>query len=332
MASGTDAAHTAEAERPSAGTARPFGDTRPAEAGTKPAGMKPADATNRTVADTERLGIDALGLDADIADQPAHRWEVGEADSWEPSVTDTWNPPAANPTANRPSASRPGAKPPVEPEAGETETRPAVLPDERSVPPTVSPAERAVRSARQALDQALLTEGPEAEAPAPQIDPARMAISLASLAAERMRAGVPAGDGLVTGFGLARQTATGLIALGERLLEPAARLTAGAVQSAARLPVAGRPIRAALRSGEWVARSGNQAREKLRAWIDSARHPGPATPESGALESSGYEASRPEARDREPMRGREAGPASLSSQDSPQRTFTDGSGPAASRP
>jgi hypothetical protein len=291
MASGRNPAHTAEAEHPSAGSARSFVDTAP------------TDPNARTVADTERLGLEGVGVDRDVADRPAHQWEVGGADSWEPSVTDTWNPPAAHPpaSANRPASTTPPAS-----------ARPPALPAERSVPPAVPPTERAAQSARQALDQALRSAGLEAEAPAPEMDPARMALSLATLAAERMRAGVPAGDGLVTGLGLARQTANGLRALGGRLLEPASRLTVGALQNAARLPVAGLPARAALRSGQWVARSGAQAREKLRAWFEGVRVP---NHETLARESRSIRVV-----------------TSPSMKDSPQRTSTNDTGAADSRP
>src|SRR5690606_28123767 len=146
-------------------------------------------------------------------------------DSWEASVTDTWNPPASGSPVEASGSPREASGSPGEAQVGETElreteARPAELPAERSVPPAVPPGDRAVRSARQALDEALRLAGPGTETAAPEMDPARMAVSLASLAAERMRAGVPAGDGLVTGFGLARQTANGLLALGQRLLEP----------------------------------------------------------------------------------------------------------------
>ena len=254
MASASNAAHTAEAEQASTGTARSLADPAPADA--------------NGYADAERLGLDGPGVAGDVADRPAHQWEVGEADSWEPSVTDTWNPPLPSPTSGAPARSDESPR-----AAGEGEAAAATLPAEQSVPPTVPPADRAAQSAREALDQALRSARPEDEAAAPDMDPARMAVSLASLAAERIRAGVPAGDGLITGLGLARQTANGLLALGERLVEPASRITASAVRGAAQLPFAGLPIRAALRSGQWVARSGTQVREKLRAWFEGARIP-----------------------------------------------------------
>jgi hypothetical protein len=288
MASGRNPAHTGEAEHPSAGTARSFVDTAH------------IDPNART--DLQRPRGDGSGAGSDVADRPAHEWEVGGADSWEPSVTDTWNPPAS---ASPPAATNPPAS------ANPPANRPA-LPAERSVPPAVPPTERAAQSARRALDQALRSAGPETETPAPEMDPARMAISLASLAAERMRAGVPAGDGLVTGFGLARQTANGLRALGGRLLEPASRLTVGALQGAARLPVAGLPARAALRSGQWVARSGAQAREKLRALFEGARAPNHETVERDARNTRAV--------------------TSPSTEDSQQRTSAHDTGRADSRP
>lgn len=314
MASGRNAAHTAEAEphtppgEPSAGTARSRADTARADTNER--------SSTTGYADTERLGLEGLGTGGDVADRPAHQWEVGEVDSWEPSVTDTWNPPL--PGNSPPSGKPPGASAPRD--SAQVAAGAAALPAERSVPPTVPPAERAVQSARQALDQALQSAEPEAGPP----DPARMAIGLASLAAERVRAGVPAGDGLVTGFGLARQTANGLLALGERLLQPASRLTASALQGASRLPVAGLPVRAALWSGQWVARSGAQVREKVRAWFE-----GVPRPNRGA--SPMHEAGPPH----------EAGPnhsatntfaAGPSTEDSPQGTLTLGPGTTARRP
>ncbi|MBX6722353.1 MAG: hypothetical protein IRY92_03795 [Dactylosporangium sp.] len=299
MASGRNAAHTAEAERSSADTARSFVDT----AGTNDRHTNDRQTNDKTVADMERLGLDAPGITGDVADRPAHQWEVGDADSWEPSMTDTWNPPASgNPPASR--RADPAAS---EATAGAPEARPAALPAERSVPPAVPPAERAVRSARQALEEALRSPEPGTETPAPKLDPTRMAASLAALAAERVRAGVPAGDGLVTGLGLARQTANGLLALGQRLFEPASRVAAGAVQNAARLPVAGLPVRAALRSGQWLARSGAQAREKLRASVGGVRRPA-----------------------RQTVDPNEAEPTPSSTNDSPERTSEPGAGARAS--
>jgi hypothetical protein len=231
----------------------------------------------RTGADTQRLGIDD-----DVADRPAHAWEIDDDASWEPVVPDTWEPPEAGTSAEAPEAEAawsdaarsarewadaganlgevPAADEaghsPIQPSAdvrpaGPADVRPAGAADLR---PT-GPQERAAEREDEGEDDAGAPDG------AP---PARMALGLASLAAQRMRSEVPVGDGLITGLGLLRQTAEGLMALGERLLTPASRVASVALRGAAAVPVAGVPVRVALRSGEWLASSAARVRDRAQ--------------------------------------------------------------------
>lgn len=215
----------------------------------------------RAVADTERLGVDP-----DLSDRPAHAWEVDEGESWESVAPDTWEPPEdAGPEAEVVSddeeAWRDSAR--MAYTRAQAEADQAAPPDDRTTggESRGSQADRATEPVERSPQAA-----PDDEAgKRPQPPPARLALGLASMAAQRMRGGVPAGDGLVTGFGLMRQTVNGLVALGERLLAPASRAAAGVVRRAEALPVVGPPIYAGLRSREWLAQSRTQARAKIAA-------------------------------------------------------------------
>lgn len=99
----------------------------------------------------------------------------------------------------------------------------------------------------------------------------RLALGLATMAAQRLRGGVPAGDGFVTGVGLAQETALGLRELGRRVLGPASRVAAGTVKGAAMLPVAGMPVRAALRVQGRLASAVSDARARGHETIEAGR-------------------------------------------------------------
>jgi hypothetical protein len=253
----------------------------------------------RTVADTQRLGIDD-----DVTDRPAHAWEVDDDASWEPVVPDTWDPPESGRPAEAPEteaawsdAARSAREwadagadmdeSPAPNESGQSPTRPAA--DVRPAGPAdVRPAGAA--DVRPSGAEERSDEGAAEAAESGPQPPARMALGLASLAAQRMRSEVPVGDGLITGLGLLRQTADGLMALGERVLAPASWVASVALRSAAAVPVAGLPVRAALRSRQWIAssamrakaRAQEQGRELIAGALSrvNAETPGRAGPES----------------------------------------------------
>jgi hypothetical protein len=115
------------------------------------------------------------------------------------------------------------------------------------------------------------TEAATREAATTGPNAARMALGLASLAAQRLRGGMPVGDGLVTGVGLAMQTADGLRDLGRRVLRPTSRIAAGTVKGAALLPVAGIPFRIALRTRAWLGDAVSDARARGHETLEAGR-------------------------------------------------------------
>lgn len=270
-------------------------------------------------------GETTQGADAEIADRPAHGWEVDEDASWEAVVPDTWDPPAS--AAGAPGGEHGPAEGPSEEygpsesdETDESDLDDAPWSDAaRSEPEwagfamadeTVRSPDRAARPAGPAGEDQ--PDRDQREAQAPQ---ARMTLGLATTAAQRMRGGVPAGDGLVTNVGLLRETMTGLVTLGERVLGPATRIAAGAMKgavsgaarTAATLPVAGAPVRAAMRSrdmlaelrtarrqGRLLAAAREQGRETLFALVsrivlesEEDRRPSPSTPDDQGSDDQG---------------------------------------------
>jgi len=201
MAWGRHAPRAAEAEHPSAETTDRI------------------DPAEHTVADAERLGIDI-----DVTDRPAHAWEVDEVSSWEPVVPDTWDPPvdadveastddeATWTDAARSEGEWTAAGANVENAARNEREWAADVENaarnerewaDDTAPPeqpgeTVRPANRAGRSAEPAVEEAVRSPDPASARRTRASDlakgPARMALGLASLAAQRMRAGVPAGS------------------------------------------------------------------------------------------------------------------------------------------
>jgi hypothetical protein len=263
-------------------------------------------------ADAERLGIDA-----DVENRPAHEWEVDEAASWEPVVPDTWDPPSDSdldedsPTGDAASwgdeAAWSDAARSEHEWVGTAADQPPAGYAEGGI---AQRADRESRFNRRAGDEFVRSREPAARGSASEPEtqpPARMALGLASLAAQRMRSEVPAGDGLVTGPGVLRQTANGLVAMGERVLAPATQVASIAVRGVALLPVVGAPVRAALRSGQWLANSGARVRDKIRASVPggarrqgreamaaviSRLSPGSST-EDGQLDQSRLDAEEP---------------------------------------
>jgi hypothetical protein len=233
----------------------------------------------RSFAEAERLDIDT-----DLDDRAAHAWEVDETDSWEPVVPDTWDPPAdtgpddGGPTGDEAVWSDSARSEREWAEAGADVI--GVGPIAGRVGDAGQRTDEDVRSAGPAVDESVRSpEQPPGPADAQGAQPpTRMALGLASLAAQRMRSEVPVGDGLVTGIGALRQTANELRALGERVLAPASQVASVAVKGAAVLPIIGVPVRVALRSGRWLADSAERIRHRVLTSVPaSAREHGRET-------------------------------------------------------
>jgi hypothetical protein len=218
-------------------------------------------------------------------------WELDGADSWEPIVPETWAvPPDAEPAASEPFADDTGSAGWSDAARSDEEwvdaARHGATPvgvsrdDTSSAPVGIGAALAAdVLSESEAEnEESLLTraEWAESHIPAqePAPNPARMALGLASMAAQRLRGDVPVGDGFVTGVGLMQETANGLAQVGRRILGPAAALARGAVRGASRLPVVGVPFRVARRT-----------RAKLSTALADARTRGAHTVEAGRVEA-----------------------------------------------
>ena len=101
--------------------------------------------------------------------------------------------------------------------------------------------------------------------------PGRMVLGLASLAAERLRGGAPPSRALATGVGLVQESAAGARDLARRMLEPAARMAADAVDRASMLPGADRPLRTLERSRARLAEVMARARLRGQATVAAGR-------------------------------------------------------------
>jgi hypothetical protein len=205
-------------------------------------------ATGRTDAEPSQAATEHIDTD-----RPAHAWEFDEADSWEPVVPETWEVPT-----------------------DEEQTEPAsVDADSAGWTDAARSEEEWIDAAHSRSGQAAGEPGPPAEnGTGPQPSPAnplRMALGLATMAAQRLRGGVPVGDGFVIGVGLVLQTANGLREVGRWALGPASRAANGALKGAAMLPVTGAPLRAAMRSERRIATAVDAARERGHETVELSR-------------------------------------------------------------
>jgi hypothetical protein len=249
--------------------------------------------------------------DPRVEERTAHAWELGPAeswvaaeaeDSWEPVVPDTWAVPAdadQSPEVAGLDTEAPDAAAWSDAARTEAEWSEAAWGEGgRRVAAGWAEADReearwaSTAGGGEAVPQrtdgtarvpypaavgAVSDEGDRpmtGRAPDQASSPARMALGLATLAAQRLRGGVPVGDGFVTGVGLVQQTANGLRELSRRALAPASRLAAGTVGAAAALPVVGFGVRAALR-----------ARLRLAATVEQARALGHDTVAAGRADA-----------------------------------------------
>jgi hypothetical protein len=105
--------------------------------------------------------------------------------------------------------------------------------------------------------------------------PGRMLLGMASLAAERLRGGMPARNAFVTGVGLFQETAAGVRDLGRRMMQPASRVAADtvdrAIDRAATLPGSAIPARSIAQSRATLARVMAKARSRGQATVAAGR-------------------------------------------------------------
>lgn len=104
--------------------------------------------------------------------------------------------------------------------------------------------------------------------------PARVALGLAALAAERVRANAAGGDVLATAVGLVEETGQAVRSAAGMVAAPPKRAAAIAVHRAARLPGASLVRRPALRAGDRVREGVAAARERGRHTMAVSRAEG----------------------------------------------------------
>ena len=103
------------------------------------------------------------------------------------------------------------------------------------------------------------------------VHPGRLALGMAVLVAERIRAGKPAGTAFVTGVGLVMRTATDAGTLARRVLGPPIRAAEITAAFAAMLPGVDVPRRSLARSRAALGRMGDQARRRGQAAVTAGR-------------------------------------------------------------
>lgn len=101
--------------------------------------------------------------------------------------------------------------------------------------------------------------------------PARVALGLAALAAERVRANAPGGDVLATTVGLLEETGQAVRAAAGQMAAPTARAATIGLHQAARLPGASRVRDPAQRAFTWVRDTAAAARERGQETVTASR-------------------------------------------------------------
>ena len=206
-------------------------------------------------------------------------WTFDEDVSW---GYDAGPPPGAPAPAS--GAAPPGA--PAPPPAGSGPPALSSAPDPSAAPPAAGPMVAGVTaSAVTPADVPVETATP----PAPERPhPGRMVLGLASIAAERLRGGVPAGNAILTGVGLMQQGATNARGFARRTLDPAARFAADTVELASKLPGAGRPLRSLERSRARWSRVVANARVRGDATVAAGRADAEAFVRNGVAETMSW--------------------------------------------
>jgi hypothetical protein len=101
--------------------------------------------------------------------------------------------------------------------------------------------------------------------------PARLALGMAVLAAERLRPGSPASDAFATGVGLLQQTAAEARTLVRRVMRPPVRFASRTVDIASYLSGSDSPRRSLSRSREIIGRVVSEARRRGEATVAAGR-------------------------------------------------------------
>jgi len=109
------------------------------------------------------------------------------------------------------------------------------------------------------------------QGPAPKARPARLAVGLASLAAERVREGAGTSEPLVVTVGLLGRTADQSVAFARRVGSPPIRVARRGAGWAARLPGVKRLSRPVARAREGVARVATDARARGQTTVAAGR-------------------------------------------------------------
>ena len=114
----------------------------------------------------------------------------------------------------------------------------------------------------------------DAEASPPEdghTHPARLALGIAVLAAERLRPGAPTSEAFVTGVGLLQQGAAEARTLARRVMGPPTRMASRTVGWASGLPGSERPRRSFSRSRELLNRVVSEAKKRGEATVAAGR-------------------------------------------------------------
>jgi hypothetical protein len=124
--------------------------------------------------------------------------------------------------------------------------------------------------AREGGAQAMRDSGAYA-APDSGTHPARLALGMAVLAAERLRPGSPANDAFATGVGLLQHTAAEARTLVRRVMRPSMRIASRTVDIASYLSGSDSPRRSLSRSREIIGRVVSEARRRGEATVAAGR-------------------------------------------------------------
>jgi hypothetical protein len=229
---------------------------------------------------------------APAAAQPPRSWSFDQDESWEAGSAA-----AAQPAANT-GLGKPAAMDPSTAQAAVGSATGPAATDPRQVIRLVELSGTGSRPVHGGTGAALLDVPPQdapgtsQPAPATVSHPARMMLGMASLAAQRLRGGIPADNALATGVGLLQETATGIRDFSRKVLEPATRKAAArvdrALDRAALLPGASVPVRSIAQSRARLARVVTRARSRGEATVAAGRAEAEAFVRSGVAETLGW--------------------------------------------
>lgn len=144
---------------------------------------------------------------------------------------------------------------------------------EETPPPPVPPAGATTAQQAGATAATPTTAASTGTEPTPDsgTHPARLALGMAVLAAERLRPGSPASDAFATGVGLLQQTAAEARTLVRRFMGPPGRIALRTVDWASSLSGSDTPRRSLSRSREILGRVVSEARKRGEATVAAGR-------------------------------------------------------------